>query len=179
MGLVGMRTDEELILSLCPAHRRFITDTICFFRRNLPGQERLSDLKEQCPARYGPACLCMVLTFYQKKLGGSRVLIAEIGRYGSQLFRVQAIGETILHRLNCTFSRRCFIRADVGGRRKNPSFRQTVFLLWDTLSRSASRPGRLFRASPKSRAAGLGSSASGFRMRLGLRAWFIRFSLHS
>ena len=131
-----MRTDEELILSLCPAHRRFITDTICFFRRNLPGQERLSDLKEQCPARYGPACLCMVLTFYQKKLGGSRVLIAEIGRYGSQLFRVQTIGETILHRLNCTFSRRCFIRAYVGGRRKNPSFRQTVFLLWDTLSRS-------------------------------------------
>ena len=59
MGLVGMRTDEELILSLCPAHRHFITDTICFFRRNLPGQERLSDLKEQCPARYGPACLCI------------------------------------------------------------------------------------------------------------------------
>lgn len=103
---------------------------------NLPGQERLPDLKEQCPARYGPACLCKVLTFYQKKLGGGRVRIAEIGRYGSQLFRVQAIGETILHRLNCTFSRRCFIRADVGGRRKNPSFRQTVFLLWDTLSRS-------------------------------------------
>ena len=47
MGLVGMRTDKELILSLCPAHRRFITDTICFFRRNLPGQERLPDLKEQ------------------------------------------------------------------------------------------------------------------------------------
>ena len=110
--------------------------TVCFFRRNLPGQKRLPDLKEQCPARYGPACLCKVLTFYQKKLGGSRVRIAEIGRYGSQLFRVQAIGETILHRLNCTFSRRCFIRADVGGRRKNPSFRQTVFLLWDTLSRS-------------------------------------------
>ena len=114
MGLVGMRTDEELILSLCPAHRRFITDTICFFRRNLPGQERLSNLKEQCPARYGPACLCMVLTFYQKELGGSRVLIAEIGRYGSQLFRVQAIGETILHRLNCTFSRRCLVRANIG-----------------------------------------------------------------
>ena len=100
MGLVGMRTDEELILSLCPAHRRFIADTVCFFRRNLPGQERLPDLKEQGPARYGPACLCKVLTFYQKKLGGSRVRVAKIGRYGSQLFRVQAIGETILHRLN-------------------------------------------------------------------------------
>ena len=86
MGLVGMRTDEELILSLCPAHRRFITDTVCFFRRNLPGQKRLPDLKEQCPARYGPACLCKVLTFYQKKLGGSRVRIAEIGRYGSPAF---------------------------------------------------------------------------------------------
>ena len=93
MGLVGMRTDEELILSLCPAYRRFITDTVCFFRRNLPGQKRLPDLKEQCPARYGPACLCKVLTFYQKKLGGGRVRIAEIGRYGSQLFRVQAIDE--------------------------------------------------------------------------------------
>ena len=136
VALVCVGADKKLILSLCPAHRRFIADTVCFFRRNLPGQERLPDLKEQCPARYGPACLCKVLTFYQKKLGGSRVRIAEIGRYGSQLFRVQAIGETILHRLNCTFSRRCFIRADVGGRRKNPSFRQTVFLLWDTLSRS-------------------------------------------
>ena len=136
MGLVGMRTDKELILSLCPSHCRFITDTVCFFRRNLPGQKRLPDLKEQGPARYGPACLCKVLTFYQKKLGGSRVRVAEIGRYGSQLFRVHAIGETILHRLNCTFSRRCFIRADVGGRRRNPSFRQIVFLLWDTLSRS-------------------------------------------
>ena len=78
MGLVGMRTDEELILSLCPAHRRFIADTVCFFRRNLPGQERLPDLKEQGPARYGPACLCKVLTFYQKKLGGSRVRIAAV-----------------------------------------------------------------------------------------------------
>ena len=24
--LIGMRTDKELMLSLCPAHRRFITD---------------------------------------------------------------------------------------------------------------------------------------------------------
>ena len=46
MGFVGVRTDEELILSLCPAHRRFIADTVCFFRRNLPGQKRLPDLKE-------------------------------------------------------------------------------------------------------------------------------------
>ena len=53
MGLVGMRTDKELILSLCPSHCRFITDTVCFFRRNLPGQERLPDLKEQGSARYG------------------------------------------------------------------------------------------------------------------------------
>ena len=124
MGLVGIRTDKELILSLCPAHRCFITNTVCFFRRNLPGHERLPDLKEQGQARYGPACLCKVLTFYQKKLGGGRARVAEIGRYGSQLFRVQAIGETILHRLNCTFSRRCFIRADVGGRRRNPSLQK-------------------------------------------------------
>ncbi len=87
MGLVGMRTDEELILSLCPAHRRFIADTICFFRRNLPGQERLPDLKAQCPARYGPACLCKVLTFYQKKLGGAvsdraeMPVVKKIGRW--------------------------------------------------------------------------------------------------
>ena len=136
VALVNVGTDKELILALCPAHGRFIADFVCLLRRDLAGRERLPDLKEQGPARYGSACLCKVLTFYQKKLGGGRVRIAEIGRYGSQLFRVQAIGETILHRLNCTFSRRCFIRADVGGRRKNPSFRQTVFLLWDTLSRS-------------------------------------------
>lgn len=71
MGLVGMRTDEELILSLCPAHRRFITNTVCFFRRNLPGQKRLPDLKEQCPARYGPACLCKVLTFTRRNSAGA------------------------------------------------------------------------------------------------------------
>ena len=72
MGLVGMRTDEELILSLCPAHRRFIADTVCFFRHNLPRQERLPDLKEHGLARNGPVCFCKVLTFYQKKLDGSR-----------------------------------------------------------------------------------------------------------
>ena len=47
MGLVGMRTDEELILSLCPAHRRFIADTVCFFRRNLRPMSSLGQLFSQ------------------------------------------------------------------------------------------------------------------------------------
>ena len=34
---VYMGTDEELILALCPAHRRFIADAVGLLRRDLPG----------------------------------------------------------------------------------------------------------------------------------------------
>ena len=44
---VYMGTDEELILALCPAHRRFIADAVGLLRRHLAVRERLPDLEEQ------------------------------------------------------------------------------------------------------------------------------------
>ena len=44
MGLVGVRTDKELILSLCPAHRRFITDV---YKRQVQRQSLFSVRRSQ------------------------------------------------------------------------------------------------------------------------------------
>ena len=122
MALVNMGTDEKLILAFRPAHSRFIADFVCLLRRDLTGWKRLPDLKEQGPALHGPARLRLVLAFCQKKLGGGRCWIAEIGRHGPQLFRIEPIGKPLLHRLNSRFSRRYFVGPDVSCSRGRTSF---------------------------------------------------------
>ena len=42
--LVRVGCNEKGVLALCPAHRRFIADTVCLLRRDLTGLERLADL---------------------------------------------------------------------------------------------------------------------------------------
>ena len=42
--LVCVGGNEKGVLALCPAHRRFIADTVCLLRRDLTGLERLADL---------------------------------------------------------------------------------------------------------------------------------------
>ena len=49
-----MGTDEELILALCPAHRRFIADAVGLRRRHLAVRKRMPDLVEKRPVS-GPA----------------------------------------------------------------------------------------------------------------------------
>lgn len=113
MALVYVGTDKKLVLAFRPAHGRFIADFVCIFRRDLAGRERLPDLKEQSPAFHGPARFRLVLAFCQKKLGGGRCRIAEIGGHGSQHFRIEPIGKPFLHRLNGAFSRRYLVGPDV------------------------------------------------------------------
>ena len=76
VALVDVGTNEKLVLSLCPAHGRFIADFVGFLRRDLTGRERLPDLKEQSPALHGPARFRLVLAFCQEKLSGGRCRIA-------------------------------------------------------------------------------------------------------
>ena len=79
---VYMGTDEELILPLCPAHRRFIADAVRLLRCDLAGLERLADLI----AKYIrvppllPACGGLVLGLAQKELGIGGHMVATIGR---------------------------------------------------------------------------------------------------
>ena len=114
VAFVNVGTDKELILALCPTHSRFIADPVCLFRRDLAGRERLPDLKEQGPVLHSPARFHLVLAFQKQELGGGGRRIAEVGRHGPQLFRVEPIGKPHLHRLDGRFSRRYLVGKDVG-----------------------------------------------------------------
>ena len=63
--LVRVGGNEKGILALCPAHRRFIADTVGLLWCDLPGLERLADLIAQhirVPSLL-PACGGFVLCF--------------------------------------------------------------------------------------------------------------------
>ena len=122
VALVDVGTNEKLVLSLCPAHGRFIADFVCLLRRDLTGRERLPDLKEQGPALHSPARFRLVLAFRQKKLSGGRRRIAEVGRHGPQLFRIEPVGKPILHCLNSSFSCRHLVGPDVSCSDSRTSF---------------------------------------------------------
>ena len=122
MPLVNMGTDEKLVLAFCPAHGCFIADFVCLLRRDLARRERLPDLKEQGPALHGPARFRLVLAFRQKKLSRGRCRIAEVGRHGPQLFRIEPVGKPILHRLDSRFPRRYLVGPDVSCSDSRTSF---------------------------------------------------------
>lgn len=107
--------DKKGVLALCPAHGRFIADTVCLLRGNFSGLKRLPDLIAQyvgipllLPARDG-----FILGLAQKKLSIGGHVVALIG--GNELaairfFRVLAVVETVFQGL-----RDCLTLADVVG----------------------------------------------------------------
>ena len=124
--LVYMGTDEELILALCPAHRRFIADAVGLLRRNLAVRERLPDLVAQCPVSGSAVSFALILIFDQHELGVCRGRIAEVGRNGPQLLRVQAIVKAVFQTLNGRPLGGLFMGLDVGRSRGRSSFRINV-----------------------------------------------------
>ena len=76
MILVYVSADEELIFSLCPAHRRFVADTVGLLRRHLALRERLTDLVAQRTALGFAVCFTLILIFHHHKLGVRRGGIA-------------------------------------------------------------------------------------------------------
>ena len=78
VALVCVGADKKLILSLRPAHGRFIADLVGLLRCHFAGRERLPDLEKQGSTLYGPARFRLVLALYQQKLSGSRGRIAEV-----------------------------------------------------------------------------------------------------
>ena len=119
---VDVCTDKKLVIALCPAHGRFIAEPVCLLRRDLAGRERLPDLKEQGPALHGPASFRLILAFRQKKLGGGGCRIAEVGRHGPQLFRIEPVGKPILHRLDSSFPRHYLVGPDISCSDSRTSF---------------------------------------------------------
>lgn len=121
VALVCVGADKKLILSLCPAHGRFIADLVGLLRCHFAGRKRLPDLEEQGATLCRSSRFRLVLTFYQKKLSGSSGRIAEMGGHSPQLFRVEPIGKPLLHRLNCSRFRRHLIGPDICCGRNDPS----------------------------------------------------------
>ena len=119
---VYMGTDEELILPLCPAHRRFIADAVGLLRRHLAVRERLPDLVAQRPVS-GPAVgFALILIFDQHELGVCRGRIAEVGGNGPQLLRVQAIVKAVFQALQGRPLIGPLVGFEVGCGRRQPSF---------------------------------------------------------
>ncbi len=96
---VYMGTDEELILALCPAQRRFIADAVGLLRRHLAVRERLPDLVAQRPVSGSAVSFALILIFDQHKLGMCRGWIAEVGGNGPQLLRVQTVIKAVFQTL--------------------------------------------------------------------------------
>ena len=124
--LVYMGTDEELILALCPAHRRFIADAVGLLRRHLAVRERLPDLVAQRPVSGHAVSFPLILIFDQHELGVCRGRIAEVGGNGPQLLRVQAIVKAVFQTLNGRPLGGLFMGLDVGRSRGRSSFRINV-----------------------------------------------------
>ena len=119
---VYMGTDKELILALCPAHRRFITNTVCFFCRNFPGRERLPDLVAQRPVSGSAVSFPLILIFDQHELGVCRGRIAKVGGNGPQFLRVQAIIKAVFQALQGRPLIGPLVRFEVGRSRRQSSF---------------------------------------------------------
>ena len=132
MALVNMGTDKELVLALCPAHSGFIADLVGFLRGDFSWLERLAYLEEQRPSVSLPARFSLVLAMHQQELGMCRCVVAEVRGHSAQLLRVEGIFKPLLHGLDSALVCCFFVGLYVGCGR-----RQSSFLLWDKLSRSA------------------------------------------
>ena len=119
---VYMGTDEELILPLCPAHRRFLADAVGLLRRYLAVRERLPDLVAQRPVSGPAVSFALILIFDQHELGVCRGWIAEVGGNGPQLFRVQPIVEAVFQTLQGRPLIGPLVGFEVGRGRRQPSF---------------------------------------------------------
>ena len=62
MRTVNMRRNDKSIIPLCPPHRGFISDSICFFRSDFPGFKRLSNLVGNNITRNNPTCDLQILS---------------------------------------------------------------------------------------------------------------------
>ena len=119
---VYMGTDEELILPLCPAHRRFIADAVGLLRCHLAVGKRLPDLVAQRPVS-GPAVgFALIVIFDQHELGVCRGRIAEVGGNGPQLLRVQAIVKAVFQALQGRPLIGPLVGFEVGRSRRQSSF---------------------------------------------------------
>ena len=123
---VYMGTDEELILALCPAHRRFIADAVGLLRGHLAVRERLPDLVAQRPVSDPAVSFPLILFFDQHELGVCRGRIAEVGGNGPQFLRVQPIVEAVFQTLQGRPLGGLFMGLDVGRSRGRSSFRINV-----------------------------------------------------
>ena len=100
--------DKKGVLSLCPAHGRFIAHPVCLLRGDLTRAKGLPDLIAQhirIPPLF-PARDSLVLCLCQKKLGVGGTVVALIG--GNQFaalgfLRVLSIVKTVFQRLGNGF----------------------------------------------------------------------------
>jgi len=69
---------DECMLSLRPAHRRLVTDSVRLFRRHLARFERLANLISQHILPVLKSVPVQILPFHQKKLSVASLLIAFI-----------------------------------------------------------------------------------------------------
>lgn len=145
-----MGGNEKGVLTLGPAHRRFIAHLVCLLRGDLSRLEGLADLIAQhiglpalLPARGG-----LVLGLGKQELGVAGLLVALIG--GDQfaalgLVWVFPVVQAVFEGLGNGFSLADFMLFEIGRGRRQPSFPYdkrrllpaAVMLPWDKLSRSA------------------------------------------
>ena len=105
---VCMGGNEKGVLSLCPAHSRFIAHPVCLLRGDLSRTEGLPDLIAEhigVPPLF-PARDSLVLCLCQQELGIGCAVVALIG--GNELpvlgfLRVLAVVETVFQRLGDGF----------------------------------------------------------------------------
>lgn len=122
VAFVNMGADEKLILSLCPAHRRFIAYLVGLLRGHFPLGKGLADLVAQRPLLRRPARFRLILALYQHKLGVGCFRVAEVGGHRPQLLRVQAVVKAVFQTLDGRPLGGLFVWLDVGCGRGRSSF---------------------------------------------------------
>ena len=118
-----MGTDKELILSLCPAHGRFIANLVGLLGGELPLGERLPDLIAQSSALHLPSRFRLILAFHQQELDVGRGGIAEVSGHGPQLLRIEPIIKAVFQALQSRPARGLLVWFDECCGRGIPPFR--------------------------------------------------------